>query len=282
MSDDWFTYMLAPDGEVEDGCHPEEAQAMKGYLLQCTTAHDAARAITRPVVTADNPREDIVRLWSFLMDALVELPLEYVGPLIALIRAIENLPRPNFEAVKKENRPDEILWKGLPGFANLWSDSYQSGSWREMAKATEAPERDELRAEHVRKAEVEARLVAEGLGDIPIGWGYEVVADALESSNALLDFDVPAATAWLVLCGQRFRQGAETGEETWALKPHITRLSTVPSRDLSRALSDQAMSLERWLLWEERLKELQTKPGVVWDAATTALEAMRVVNNVAL
>ncbi|KAG6362700.1 hypothetical protein INS49_007793 [Diaporthe citri] len=276
MSDGWFSSKLAPDGAVEDGCHPKEAQAMKYYLRQKRTVAEAARAITHPVVTADNPGEDLPRLWGFLMDSLLDLPAEHTDSLLELLKAIENLPEPDFTAIDGSRRPCEKLWRGLPGFGNLWSDSYQSGSWRRTAAATNGPARRALRDTHVRKAEIEARLLTAGLGGIPIDWGYEVVADALESSNALLDFEVPAATRWLVICGQRFRQGAENGEESWALRPHVTTSSMTPSRDLWEASSDQVLSLGRWSSWEGRLRELQQgKRGVVQDAATTALDAMR-------
>ncbi|KAI8274355.1 hypothetical protein K4K56_001824 [Colletotrichum sp. SAR 10_98] len=274
MSDDWFSSKLAPDGSVEDGCHPQEAQAMKDYLHQKTTAADAARAITHPVVTADNPGEDLVRLWVFLMDSLVELPAQHIESLVELLKAIENQSEPDFTSLGESKRPPEKLWKGLPGFGNLWADSYQSGSWRKAAVAAKGSERDALRDTHVRKAEIEARLVAAGIGAIPIDWGYEVVADALESSNALLDFEVPAAVKWLAICGQRIRKGAEEAEESWALKPHVTASTNTPSRDLSKASWDQKLSLERWSWWEGRLRELQGEKGVVQHAATTALGAM--------
>lgn len=275
MSDSWFSFKLAPDGAVEDGCHPEEAQAMKCYLRQETTATEAARATTHPIVTADNPGEDLARLWGFLMDSLLELPAEHAESLLELLKAIEKLPEPDFTAIDGSKRPYEKLWRGLPGFGHLWSDSYQSGSWRRTAAATSGPARGALRDTHIRKAEIEARLVTAGLGGIPIDWGYEVVADALESGNALLDFEIPAAARWLVICGQRFRQGAENGEKSWALKPHVTKSSMTPSRDLWEAPSDQVLSLGRWSSWEGRLRELQGTQGVVQDAATTALGAMR-------
>lgn len=98
-----------------------------------------------------------------------------------------------------------------------------------------------------------------GLGSIRIDWGYEVVADALERRNAILDFEVPGAARWLVICGQRFRQGAENGQKINHIKVYL----------------DTVMSLARWSRWEGRLRELQGKQGVVQDAATTALDAMR-------
>jgi hypothetical protein len=250
MSDDWFSSKLAPEQENQ----PAEVNAIKDYLRQKTTATEAAQAITRPVVTAESPSKDLARLQILLLDALVELP-DHTEPLLALLQAIENLPEPDFTAVQPTKRPREKLWKGLPYFANRWYDvSYRSGSWKMDAEVASSPKRDALRNEHVRRAKVEARLVIAGLAGIPIDWGYKVIVDAL-GSDALLDFDVPAAAEWLVVCGHRFRQGAEQGEKSYALK-------------------DEGMSLKQWSLWEARLRELQAQSGIVQRAATKALDAM--------
>ena len=277
MSDDWFSYQLAPDGDVEDGCHPEEAQAMKDYLRQRTTAIEAAQAITHPIATADNPSDDLSRLWALLMNSFLELPAEHTESLLELLKTIESLPEPDFTAVDKLNRPYEKLWKGLCGFGHHWYDSYRAGCWRNDVAATKSPERDALRDTHVRKAEIEAQFVMADIGNFPIDWGYEAVADALESSDAVLDFEVPAAARWLVTCSQRFRQGAENGEklEGQPLRPRIKPSSKDPSGDLWKVSSDRAMSLGRWSWWEGRLRELQGEQGIVKDAATTALDAMR-------
>jgi hypothetical protein len=282
MSEEWFTFKLAPDGDVEDGCHPEEAEALEVFLRQKTTATEAANAITLPIVSADNPREDLVRLWAFIMDALVELPSEHIQSLVELIKAIESLPEPNFAAIEDSNLPSETLWKGLPGFGHLWSDSYQSGGWRKTARGTDSPQRDTLRNEHIRKAEIEARLYNAGLAGIPIDWGYEAVSDALENRTALLDFEVPVATEWLVLCSHRFQQGAEKGEDSWALKKRRTKSSGALSQDDQEAHTEiqwsQVMSVERWSLWDKRLQELEAESGIVQDAARRAREAMRETN----
>lgn len=266
MSDAWFASKLAPDGDVEDGCHPDEAQALELYLHERTSSTEAAQAITHPIIGADHPSEGLVRLWSFIMDALVELPPEYTQALIELVQAIEALPEPELSAEPSE-RPSETLWKGLPGFGHFWSDSYQSGNWRKIAKNADGQERDLLRTEHVRKAEMEARLCNAGLAGIPIDWGYEAVANALESRAALLDFEVLAATEWLILCGHSIRQGAEKGEKSWALKTH--------SASSTEASLDQVMSVERWSLWDKRLEEIEAESGTVSDAAKRAREAMR-------
>jgi hypothetical protein len=251
MSDYWFTSKLAPEQEN----HPKEVEALKDYLRRKTTAPEAAQAITRPTILAGDPRDDIPRLHVLLLDALVDLP-DHIESLLALLQAIENLPEPNFTVSQSGKMPQHKFWKGLPGFATRWYDvNYRSGSWKMDAEAASGSTRDALRDEHIRRAEIEGRLVMADLAGIPIGWGYEVVDDAL-GSDALLDFEVPAAAEWLVICGKRFRKGAEGGEKSYVF-------------------GDEGMNWKQWSLWEARLKELQAQAGVVQRAATKALNAMQ-------
>lgn len=265
MSDYWFSYKLAPDGGTEDGCHPDEAQALKDYLVHEANAAEAAHAITHAIAVAANPGEDLVRLWALLMDALMELPKQHIIPLVELLKAIENLPEPVFTA-KESNWPHEKLWKGLPGFGHLWSDMHRSKEWRSIIGAPDAHcsiFRD-LRDGKLRQAEVEARLVDAGLAKIPVDWGYETVADALESSNVIPEIEVLEAAEWLVLCCERFRQGARNGEKSWGLRqqPPPKSIDT-PLRDLWKERGDEVMSPERWDFWRERLRALQAEAGVV-------------------
>lgn len=64
MSDAWFDWVIAPDGVREDGCHPDEAQALKDYYHKRTSAKDAAHAITRPIENSEAPGGDLYRLWA--------------------------------------------------------------------------------------------------------------------------------------------------------------------------------------------------------------------------
>ena len=77
-----------------------------------------------------------------------------------------------------------------------------------------------------------------------------------------------------MLCGHRFRQGAEKSGESWALKPH----STSSCRDPTKAPEDRVMSVERWSLWEKRLQELEMEEGIIQAAAKRARAAMREAN----
>lgn len=257
MSDAWFSHRLAPDGDIEDGCHPDEAQALKDYFAEKTTVIQAAHAITKPIVLSSNPNNDLPQLWALLMDALIELPSQYTQPLIQLIQAIEELPKPDISNVEKDKLPVHgRLWRSLPGFGHQWADEGASYNWRlrldQMEDISEI-ERNQLLERHVKRAKIEARLAVAGLADIPLDWGYECVADALERSEALLDFEVPAACQWLTVARDRFRADAGLGATSWALEK---------KRDLWKSQTDGKMTSERWQFWVNRLEALSNSNGV--------------------
>ncbi|KAL8704297.1 MAG: hypothetical protein Q9225_008091, partial [Loekoesia sp. 1 TL-2023] len=200
MSDAWFKEQIAPDGVAEDGCHPDEAQALQSYLNNKTTAQETAHAITQPILSSDLPDENLHRLWNLLQDALIELPATYIQPLIDLLHAIQDLPDPDLTSnPTEETRPpkDAFTWKGLPDFGHLWADIYKQDNWRNDLSATlssssspttssadRLQKRHQLRAAHIRKANIEARLAVANIGSIPLDWGYDAIADALELNNA--------------------------------------------------------------------------------------------------
>lgn len=134
-------------------------RALKPYLHQTTTctATSAAQAIIRPLLTASNPHEDLVRLMSFVIDALLDLPPEHTQPIISLTQAVQDLPLPDFTALEDSKRPFEALWKEAPGFAHFGSDSYMSGYWKKIGKDADGQKRNALRKDHLRKAEIETR-----------------------------------------------------------------------------------------------------------------------------
>ena len=265
MSDDWFAWHIAPDGDIEDGCHPQEAQALKEYLRQDTTPTDAAQAITRPIATATNPREHLYRLWGLPIDALLELPQDHTDALLALLQAIQDLPNP----ASLLNAAHEGVWKHLLGFGNLWSDLYLTYTWCANFPSPSDLNRATFRDEHIRRANVVACLFKADLAGIPLDRGYEVVADALESRNAVLDFGIPAAAEWFVVCGKRFMEGARREERRWALTGSCNGLL----RDMWRVSQDDVMDLGRWEFWKERLRKVQ-KEGVAVGSVGRALVAM--------
>lgn len=265
MSDAWFTEKLAPDGVAEDGCHPDEAQALKDYYHQKTNAKEAAQAITRPIEDSKDPGDNLYRLWALLIDALVELPGPQIPALIQLLDAIQQLPEPDLTGRLTENTPaDGFLWRELPGFGHMWADTYKRDGWRTTLAVSDTANRAKLRAEHVKKTEIEARLAVANVGDIPLKWGYDCIADALESRDAVLDFEIPAAAEWIAIAGKRLHSGVVDGEESWAF-----------GRRRVCGREGKAMSLERWSFWEKRLEELFQQSEAMQDAAKAAVRDMK-------
>lgn len=265
MSDSWFNEKIAPDGATEDGCHPHEAQALKDYYHQKTNAKEAAQAITRPIEESKDPGANLYRLWGLLVDALVELPITQIPALIQLLAAIQQLPEPDLTGRLTENTPaDGFLWRRLPGFGHMWADEHKRDDWRQTLAVSDSTQRAQLRAEHVRKAGIEARLAVADVGGIPLDWGYDCLADALESHSAVLDFEIPAAAEWIAIAGKRLRAGAVDGEESWALERR---------RDCGKEC--KSMNLERWSFWEKRLKELLQQVEATQDAANSAVHDMK-------
>ncbi|KAI1754792.1 hypothetical protein F4782DRAFT_491652 [Xylaria castorea] len=268
MSDAWFAQKLAPDGDTTDGCHPDEAQALKAYLSGNSTPSQAAQAITKPISHSTDPNADLPRLWDLLTNALLELPLSTIPSLVALIRAIDALPPSDFSVLPEVRRPAHgQLWRALPGFGHFWADEYPSlRQWlNDGGNSKPAAEREAVIARSIRRAEVEARLAREGLAGIPMHWGYECVADALEQSLAEVEAEIPAACKWVQVAGDRFREGAERGESSWGLER---------KRDLWDGEARGQMSVERWTFWIRQLRELEADKKlskVVGDAIRDCL-----------
>ena len=311
----WYTTRIAPNGDVDDnegGCHPSEAAALQAYLsphiipspssmnqqattpsnstqqpagpsnppLQPTTPSQGALAITSFIAAQPDPKDHLHHLWGLLEDAIADAPHSALDALIELMAAIEDLPNPPAFSAPPANdgaAPDAArFWKGCPQFGNLWSDTYPSYSWRGFVAGAAGPRRHELRAAHIRRAEVEARLVRKGLAGVPLSWGYEVVADALERSTAVLDFEVPAAVRWVVWCAGLFKEDAEVGKGSWALRSsggEGGRRDLWVGEDGEGDEDGDKMTLRRWAFWGERLRALQEDPELVRDVRA-ALEAM--------
>jgi hypothetical protein len=60
--------IIAPHGDVEAGCHIDLAKALKYYLRQNIKVNKTVEAITRPVVTIEDPKDDISRVHVLPLD----------------------------------------------------------------------------------------------------------------------------------------------------------------------------------------------------------------------
>ncbi|KAF7502768.1 hypothetical protein GJ744_005185 [Endocarpon pusillum] len=69
-----FDQKMVPDDAPEDGCHPDEVQALQDYYHKRTSTNEAAKVIRRPVEYSRDPYGNLYRLWALLVDALVKLP----------------------------------------------------------------------------------------------------------------------------------------------------------------------------------------------------------------
>lgn len=267
MSDPWFSEHIASDGDPEEGgCHPDEAAALKDYLNPSgTTAATAARAITLPLENESLIRSvdtECWRLWSLLIDALMELP-EHIIKVIELLAAIQSLPMADHD----DNNPLQrrVQWSVLPGFGYLWADLKVERDWSDMLKWS-PEQREGIRRDYINQAAIEARLSKAHIHGISVKYGLSTICDALERKDAVLDFEVPAAKEWFVIAPEPILE-ASKGEATG----HSSE------RDL---WSRDKSSGERWQCWRQRLwsmlssedLDLETK-----EAAWTAYEAIQSV-----
>jgi hypothetical protein len=265
FDDKWFDEKVAPDDEQDEGCHPDEVKALKDYYYKKTTAKEAARAIIQPVENSKEPIEDLPRLWGLLIDALLEMPRTEIPAVLQLLDAIQQCPEPDLTRWPTKPWGDNLVWRQLYHFGHDWSDFVRRSDSCRVSPDCDPVDRADKQALHIRGAEIAARLIMSDVGGLPLDWGYDCCADALESSQALLDFDVPAAAGWIVIAGERMRKAAAEGYESI----HLER-----SRDLG--WNSKVMSLERWSFWEKRMREMMTSQDspVTRDAAKAAVDRM--------
>jgi len=273
MSDSWFAWHVAPDGNPEDGCDPREASALKDYLRSTTmTAEEAARAIILPIEDGARPNDDSLpkedakhdfyRLWNLIIDALNDLP-EQRAKIIDLLKAIQTLP-PTLHSTSRLQGQD-IHWANLPGFGHLWSDLKVSGDWRRSATQWDPEQRENVRQDYIKQATLEAQLAMADIAGVSIQWGLGTICDALELQDAVLDFEVPAASEWFQIAGKRILEHAG-GEVIGYLR----------ERDLWKQADGRK---PRWTMWRERLgwiaedEELDEKVIAAADMAYDAIDA---------
>lgn len=271
MSDTWFTWHLAPDGDPADGCHPQEAAALKDYIHSTTiTAEATAHAITLPVtnepetVCKGQSSDNLYRLWSLIIDGLTDLP-EHRPRIIQVLQAIQTLPLTSQQ--EGEAPEKQIRWADLPNFGTLWSDLKVSNEWRSGVHEWAPEQREGVRQDDIKQATIEAQLVVADVSGISILWGLGCVCDALERNDAVPDFEVPAVKQWLEIAGDRILEASD-GEVTGYLR----------ERDLWK--HGEGGGKQRWKFWKGRLQSMAESKELGLDtrqAAVEAVEAMKAV-----
>lgn len=253
-----------PDGSPTDGAHPVSVQVLKEYLQGDVSATAAAFRITRPVISSENYDEHLAVLWNFLIDALMELSHSQMLQVLDLLQAIEDMREPVLPV--GVNHP---LWQHLPYLMTLWSDELRKGAWRDYVHTRTPVHQPTWLLQRVRTAQVEASLVVRGLGWTPLWWGLADICDALESSEAILDIELPSIAEWFAIAGTQISHSATSRDEVHA---------TGVTRDLwSNPRGSGNITSERWFFWERRVEELmQTDHDERTRSALTKIAACMV------
>ena len=265
IDDAWFDAQIAPDDDPDEGNPRDEVQALKEYYYKKTTAEQAASAIVQPVLNSSDPDEELYPLWNLLIEALIEWPEAQIPALIQLLSAMEELPEPDVTGWPKKPWQGRPVWRKLYQFNYCWYDflaSFRFESDRDPARRAKEQPR------YIRAAEIGARLHMADICDLPLDWGYQCCSDALESSSAVLGFQIPAAAKWILIAGGLMYKEAMAGVEYIYLKHQ--------SHDLG--WNSKVMDRERWMFWEKRMEEMTESPETR-DAAKPAVEHMKALRS---
>ena len=271
MSDDWFTWHLAPDGNLEDGCHPEEAAALKDYLHSTTvtaevTAHNITLPVTKEPETARKGQssDNLYRLWTLILDGLTDLP-EHRLKIIQLLKAIQHLP---VSSPKERGAPKkQIQWANLPKFGSLWADLKVSPSWRREIHKWTPEQRENVRQDYLNEITIDTQLVVADISGVSLSWGLGCICDALERSDAVSDFEVPATSIWLETAGDKIFKASDD-EVTEYLR----------ERDLWKQGGEERK--QRWNFWMGRLQSMAESEALsleTREAVKKAVGAMKTV-----
>ena len=271
MSDAWFTWHLAPDGNPEDGCHSQEAAALKDYIHSTTiTSEAAARNITLPVanepeiIRKGQSSDNLYRLWALIIDGLTDLP-EHRDKIIQLLQAIQNLPVSDRREGEAQGK--QIRWADLPNFGHLWSDLKVPNNWRSAIRKYTPEQREGVREDYIKQAIIDAQLVVANVDGIPISWGLGCICDALEQRDAVPDFEVPAAKEWHEVAGERIFEESD-GETDGYLRVRELWKHEGGGRE------------QRWSFWKGLLHSMAESQELALEtreAAKKAVQAMQAV-----
>ena len=120
----WF-HQLPND---EDTANPAEKKALKDFLAGSTSAEIAAERLTATIAGAENPEEELPRIWSFVTEAAEHLP-DAQDRLVALLKAIKQLPDLERNGDPVTVYGNMTVWKDLPLLANELRDRWECESF---------------------------------------------------------------------------------------------------------------------------------------------------------
>lgn len=291
MSQAWYDKAIAPNDDPEDGCRPEEAQALRLHLEDEIDVAEAARLITKPTVSSEDPGADLQDLWALLQDALIELPNSQ-QKIVHLLSIIRSLPEFDLDSHGKKRSglprsPSCSLWHDLPSFANDWYDSnwwcYQN-EWR--AKPDLYSSHDKIvRISNLARAEA---LFAQTdiLGQRVKYEGLSCLCDTLEDSNAVIRIEIHAVKEWLVNARDLVHDMSQIPHEHRLLYSNNDIRNKIAKNEMHVDIKDKrdlwqgsgGTSLERWNFWKKRLQELRGDADLderTREAVREALDAIK-------
>lgn len=238
----WFQSKIAPSEKAlaaGDGCHNDEAKALRDYLNDFLTAKEAAKHITTPVLQESDPQAELYRLWGLLCDALVELNQDRQKTL-DLLSTIQSLPSTS-----------QIDWSQLPGFGNMWDDMYRlhlhgPDEWEKEILTDER--KSELLWTFESIGTAEARMYLQGIDGVSANWGYEVL-NLICSKRPGLDVLMVEVLTWLRVTGTQLKESAKLGKVRTFSRPIIYGRS-------GQRQSFSAPMTEHWATWSKVVLEL--------------------------
>jgi hypothetical protein len=291
MSLAWYDQAVAPDGDSEDGCRPEEAQALRMYLDDKIEVKEAARLLTKPTESSQDPGAGLPNLWGLLQDALIELPNSQ-SKIVHLLQTMRELPNFDLDLLRKERsgpleNPNSSLWQKLPSFANQWYDTnwwYYQNQWRDKPSLFESVDKVNQIANLARSEALLAQT--DILGERARYEGLSRLCDTLEDSTAILEIELYAVREWLLNAQNLLRDMSQTPRMHYLLYSNLDFTEKIAKKEMHPAVKNKrslwkgpgGTSPERWNFWKERLQYLEGH--VILDGATKkvareALAAMR-------
>jgi hypothetical protein len=287
MSSAWYDEAVAPDGNFEDGCRPEEAQALRLYLDNKIEVQKDARLITMPTECSQDPGADLPNLWGVLQDALIESP-DSQPKIVYLLQSMRELPIFDLDSFGKKRsgplkNPSSSLWHDLPSFANQWYDTnwwYYQNQWRDNPNLFESTNRvDQI----INLARSEALLAQNDiLGERVQYEGLSRLCDTLEDSKAVLEVEIYAVREWLLNAHDLLYTMSQTPRMHYLLysnsdiKDKIAKKEMHPAVEKRRDLwsGPGGTSPERWNFWKERLQDIQGHTDLDDSTKKVAREAL--------
>ncbi|KAL9632508.1 MAG: hypothetical protein Q9204_003757 [Flavoplaca sp. TL-2023a] len=238
----------SPDGVEEDGCHPDEAKALEDIYHQKTESTAAAKAITAPITSSDNPG---ARLWNLLIECLNAVPRITGGPIPdPATRCHSKSTQPELNGKTTPETPvDGFLWRGLHGFGHIWADEHKHDDWRR----TLAAGYPESRAKMQRACTREESRNRSSPGGSRGRWDHLALGIRLHCGCARASGPPPSRTLRFLPLrgGSLLRETGSMLEQSTVLRAGLWREDGTWGKEAA------VMTLDRWLFWEEGMEVLR-------------------------